>query len=203
VKGHRGYGIGKSRLGVRAVATAALLAMSYGSASAVDGVSDLFRSFFYGGSVPPSGPGLASEIACPAVTIAPGGAAINSYAGGRAGGPETLRSQISITDVARECIGRPDGPITVKVGVEGRALIGPGGSSGRFEAPVRFAIKQGEKVLVSTSRRASVALAPGQTQGTFIVVEETLVVPPGAGDFDIEVGLGGAGAAARPARRAR
>lgn len=190
-------------LGLCAAGIVVVLAMSAGAASAVDGVGDMFRSLFYGGSVPPSGPGLGGVIACPAVSIAPGGAAINSYAGGRPSGPESLRSQISITNVARECIGEPDGPITVKVGIEGRALIGPGGSAGRFEAPVRFVIKQGERVVASASRRASIALAPGETQGSFVVVENGLVVPAGTGDFDIEVGLGGSTAAERPARRTR
>jgi hypothetical protein len=164
---------------------------------------NLFEALLYGGSVPTSGQGLASDAPCPTVTVAPGGAAINSYGGGREGSPEALRSQVSIVNLARECVGRPDGSIVIKVGVEGRALIGPAGSAGRFEAPVRFAIKSGNEVLASSARRAAVALSPGQTQGTFLVVEEGLVVPPGAGAFDIEVALGGSGAAERPARRGR
>jgi hypothetical protein len=159
---------------------------------------------YYGGTtVPPSGPGLAAAVPCPAVTIAPGGAAINAYSGGAAGGPETLRSQLSITNVARECTGRADGSIAVKVGVEGRALVGVAGAAGRFDAPLRFAIKRRDQVLASATRRAAVALTAGETQGSFAVVEEGLVVPAGTDDFDIEVGLGGSGAAERPARRAR
>jgi hypothetical protein len=159
---------------------------------------------FYGGTtVPPTGAGLPATVPCPPVSVAPGGGAINSYAGGREGGPEALRSQISITNVARECTGRPDGSVVVKVGVEGRALIGPSGSGGRFDTPVRFAIKRGERVLASATRRAAVSLSSSEPQGTFLVIEEGLVVPANTDDFDIEVALGGLGAAQRPARGAR
>jgi hypothetical protein len=183
---------------------AAGLAMGACSPTTSEGVGgSMLRSIFYGGSVPPSGPGLGGEIECPPVTIMAGGAAINSYSGGRAGSPESLRSQLSIAEVARECFARADGSLGVKVGVEVRALVGPGGGAGRFEAPVRFVIKRGERVLASASRRGSVALSSGQMHGSITVVEEGLVIPAGTGDFDIEVCLGGSGTAEPSARRAR
>jgi hypothetical protein len=157
----------------------------------------------YGGpTVPPSAPDP-TEVDCPSVEIAPGGAALRTYTGGRTDSPEALRSQLSIVNVARECIGRPDGSILVKVGIEGRALIGPAGSGAQLEAPVRFVIKRGDTILANRARRAAVALRPGELQGSFTVVEDGLVVPPKTGDFDIEVALGGSAAAERPARRSR
>jgi hypothetical protein len=198
-------GFGKSGWRTFGVIAACLAVSACSSTSPEEGMgSSMLRALYYGGAARPSVPAAdPSDVACPAVSIAPGGAAINSYAGGRAGGPEALRNQLSIVNVARECRGRPDGSIVVKVGVEGRALIGPGGSAGRLEAPVRFAIKRDERVLVSTTRRANVALTAGEMQGSFLVVEESLVVPAGMTDFEIEVGLGGSGATERPARRAR
>src|SRR5215204_1719130 len=134
-----------TRSGLRAASVAAacltMAACSSTTSSGGGGGGSVFEAFLYGGSVPPSGPGLGSDAPCPAVGVAPGGAALNSYGGGREGSAEALRSQLSIVNLARECISRPDGSIVVKVGVEGRALIGPAGSAGRFEAPVRFAIK--------------------------------------------------------------
>jgi hypothetical protein len=192
--------------GARAAGVAAAcLLVSACSSTSSDGGSSAFRNLLlYGGfTVPPAAPGDLAEVNCPAVAVIPGGAALSFYAGGRTGSPEALRNQLSIADVARQCIRRPDGSVVVKVGVEGRALVGPAGSAGRFEAPVRFVIKRGEQVLASATRRATVALTPSETQGTFLVVEEGLVVPAGTGDFDIEVGLGGSAAAERPARRAR
>jgi hypothetical protein len=68
---------------------------------------------------------------------------------------------------------------------------------------VRFVIKQGDTVLANRARRAAIALSPGELQGSFTIVEDGLVVPPKTGEFDIEVGLGGSGAAERPARKPR
>ena len=198
--------MGKERSGFRAagLAAAAFLTLAPDPSSASgSGGSNFFRNLFtYGGpTVPPSAPEAAAEVDCPSVAIMPGGAALRSYAGGRTGSPEALRNQLSIVNVARECIGQPDGSVLVKVGVEGRALIGPAGSGGQLEAPVRFVIRRGDKVLANRARRATVALAQGEMQGSFVVVEDGLVVPPKTGDFDIEVGLGGSGAVERRARR--
>ena len=193
----------KGRSGLLTAGLTAGLSISACSSTSSDGGGSILRTIFYGGTTVPPSMTVSAQVDCPAVTIAPGGAALNSYAGGREGSPEALRSQLSIANLARECVGRPDGSILVKVGVEGRALVGPAGSGGRFEAPVRFAIKRGEQILASSTRRADVALSPGQAQGSFVVVEEGLIVPAGTGDFDIEVALSGAGAAERPARRAR
>ena len=88
---------------------------------------------------------------CPRVDVTEGGAALRTYAGGRTGSPEALRSQLTISNVARECIGRPDGTIVVKVGVEGRALIGPAGAPGRFDAPIHVVVKRGERVFANRS----------------------------------------------------
>jgi hypothetical protein len=68
---------------------------------------------------------------------------------------------------------------------------------------VHFVIRRGDQVLVNRARSATVTLAAGQTQGSFVIVEEGMVVPAGTGEFEIEVGLGGSGAAARPTRGAR
>jgi hypothetical protein len=49
-------------------------------------------------------------------------------------------------------------------------------------------------------------VAPGDIQGSFILVEDGMVVPPGiGGEFEIEVGLGAGptGGAAAPRKRSR
>lgn len=158
---------------------------------------------FGGTTVPPAAASVGLEAYCPPVGVIDGGAALQAYAG-RTGDPNSLRNQISLSNFARECMGRPDGSTIVKVGVEGRALLGPGAAGGgRFEAPVRVVIKRGDRVIATRFRRVPVTIASGETQGSFVVVEENLVVPADTGEFEIEVGLGGAGAAERPARRGR
>lgn len=165
------------------------------------GGSTLRNLLMFGGpTVPPAAASVGTETYCPPVGVIEGGAALQAYAG-RPGDPNALRNQISLSNFARECIGRPDGSTVVKVGVEGRALLGPSASAGgRFEAPVRVVIKSGDRVIANRFRRVPVAVPAGDTQGSFVVVEEDMVVPPGSGEFEIEVGLGGSD---RPAARRR
>jgi hypothetical protein len=175
------------------------------SSSSGQGVGTTIRNFLlYGGAtVPPPTAQEVEEVECPRVTVAEGGAALRSYVSGRVGAAEALRHQISIANVARECVGRPDGTILVKVGVEGRALVGPAGSPGRFDVPVRFVIRRGETVYADRTRRVAVAIAAGETHGTFVAVEEGMAVPANIGEYEIEVALGAGPASERPARRAR
>ncbi|QFU15805.1 hypothetical protein [Microvirga thermotolerans] len=156
---------------------------------------------FAGPSVPPPQKKVVEDVYCPPVDIMEGGSAIQAFAGGRVGEQSGLRSQIAISNLARECLGQPDGSTVVKVGVEGRALLGAGGTAGRYDVPVQIVVKRGSTVIANRSRRVSVAIPAGDTQGTFAIVEEGIVVPAAdATAFEIEVGLGGSGA---PARRKR
>lgn len=129
---------------------------------------------------------------CPSVLVGEGRAAIKNGS-----------NQISIANVARECIERQDGSVVVKIGVEGRALLGPGGRSGRFDVPVSFALVKGDTVLASRVKRTSVSIPADQAQASFTVVEGDMIVPKGTGEFDIVVGLGGGPTAAPAARRRR
>ena len=179
----------------------ALAGCSSTSSDTGEGTGSTFKNFLlYGGATVPAAQVIPPiEVAdCPPVTVRDGGAAI------RAGGGDTaaVRSQLSIANVARECIGREDGAIIVKVGVQVRALLGPGGSGGRFDAPVSFVLKRGDQVIASRSQRVPISIPAGQYEQSGIVVEDGMVVPPGTGEFDIEVALGSAGRAA-PSRRGR
>jgi hypothetical protein len=158
-----------------------------GPLAAQDSGSFLGNLFRFGGTtVPPAAPAPVIEVECPPVGVIDGGAAMRAVAG------DTVRSQISIGRLARECTGRPDGSIAVKVGVEGLVLLGTGGASGRYDTSVRFVVKRGDRVFMTKTRRVAGAIPAGDTQGTFTVVEDGLVVPPGVGEYEIDVGLGGA-----------
>jgi hypothetical protein len=143
----------------------------------------------------PDGPKAEAAAYCPRVDVPEGGAAIRAQAG------ESVRYQIALGELARECTPQADGSVLVKVGVEGRALLGAVGGGGRLDAPVRVQIKQGDTVLATRARRVAVALPSGSLQGTFAVVEEGLVVPPQyAESYEIEVALAGAPTAGRARR---
>lgn len=128
------------------------------------------------------------DVYCPPVMIFEGGSAI------RTGDPSSPRSQIAISNLARECVGQPDGSTLVKVGVEARALLSSGGASGRYNIPVQIVVKDGSTVIASRSRAAVAGIPAGGTQATVSVVEDNIVVPAArANSFEIEVGLGGRG----------
>jgi hypothetical protein len=128
---------------------------------------------------------------CPPIGVAEGGAVIQ--VGGRSGEASSVRSQVTLGQLARECLGQADGSTLVKVGVQGRALLGAGGGAGRYDVPLRVVVRQGDRVFANRVRRMTIQIPPGDTQGSVTIVEDRIVVPAAAADdFRIEVGLGGA-----------
>ena len=154
-----------------------------------------------GGAVVQPGPSGVVAVApedayCPAIGVVDGGSALRSGEG------SALRSQVTLGQLARECVGQSDGSTLVKVGVQGRALLGAGGSAGRFDVPVRVVVRQGDRIIANRVRRTAVQIPAGDTQGSFAVVEDGIVVPASAAqDFEIEVGIGGGSDAGARRRR--
>uniref|UniRef100_A0A9E7ZX35 Lipoprotein n=1 Tax=Bosea sp. NBC_00436 TaxID=2969620 RepID=A0A9E7ZX35_9HYPH len=139
------------------------------------------------------------QLVCPEVIISDGGAAIRAQSGQDSSG---LRYQVSITNVARECTGTGKGTFRLKVGVEGRVLLGMAGSSGTYGATLTTTVMRGTTVLAKRSAHVGATVPSGQGGADFTYVEDGIMVPAGSGDVDIFVSLGGGGAAA-PARKRR
>lgn len=159
--------------------------------------SSTFGEFFRNSSSTqplPQAPPSDGDIECPQVEILDGGAAIRVEGGG------SVRHQLSLGQTARECrlVGNQ---ISVKVGVEGRALLGPSGSPGTFAAPVRFVIKRGDKVMVSRLQRTSVTIPAGDTSAGFIMIEDNLLVPKDGEEMTIIIGFDPNGRAEAPRKR--
>lgn len=140
----------------------------------------------------------ADPLVCPQVIVADGGAAVRAQAGQDSGG---LRYQVSINDVARECTPTGNGGFRLKVGVEGRVLLGPAGSAGSYGATLTTTVMRGTSVVARRSARVGGTVSSAQGGASFTHVEDGIVVPPGGGDVEIIVGLGGGGPA--PARHRR
>ncbi|NEU12238.1 hypothetical protein G3T14_08840 [Methylobacterium sp. BTF04] len=182
----------------RVMGVALVVVLAASGARAEDG--NFFTNMLkYGGpTVPPSQPADLEPPYCPTVAVPEGGASIQTGAG------TSLRYQIALGRLARECVRLQDGTISVKVGVEGHVLLGPAGTPGRFEAPVTITLKYGGKVLTTRTRRIPTMVPAGQAQGLFSLIEDNLIVPPAmVGDYDIEVRVGGAAAAPRAPRKTR
>jgi hypothetical protein len=67
---------------------------------------------------------------------------------------------------------------------------------------VTFVIKRGDSILATRTQRVSIAVPAGDTQASFVTVQDGLVVPPKSGEYEIDVGLV-AGAGAKPERAAK
>jgi hypothetical protein len=158
------------------------------------GPTNAFGNFLaFGTTAPPPPPDRSKEVVkldCPEVEVLGGAAAM------RVGGQEnaSVRYQYSMGDVARECQVE-NGQINIKVGVEGRVLLGPAGGPGSFQVPVRIAIRReaDQKPAMSKVYRIDAAIAPGESQTTFNMVSDTFQVPylrPRADDdYTIVVGF--------------
>lgn len=133
--------------------------------------------------------GGAAEIDCPPVEIRQGTSTLSAAAGAEPTATN-LRYQVSIGQTARECavLGAT---FTVKVGVQGRVALGPAGSPGSIEIPLRVAlVREGiePKTVWTKLYRVPVTIQPGQTNIPFLHVEEDLTVPvPSGADLDAYV----------------
>ena len=75
-----------------------------------------------------------------------------------------LRYQVSVTQTAREC-SRVAGELIMRVGVQGRIVLGPAGTSGTLELPLRYAVvEEGPepKTVYTKLYRVPVSIAEGQ-----------------------------------------
>src|SRR5690606_25641951 len=75
-----------------------------------------------------------------------------------------LRYQISVGEMARECA-NVAGNLNIKVGMQGRIVLGPAGTPGTIEVPVRYAlVEEGPqpKTVYSKLYRVPVTISEGQ-----------------------------------------
>ena len=150
--------------------------------------------------------GLQASASCPEVVVLEGTAAQRVFAGAESS--ENLRYQFSIGDVARECYVQGN-QLTIKVGIEGRVLLGPAGSPGNFTVPIRIAVlsEKTQEPVTSKIYRIPATIAPGQSATNFSFLVDPLVVPNVSDhsddDYNIKLGIdaGGAGVAEKMSRR--
>lgn len=185
-------------------AMAALLAGcgSSGSGSGSGGFQTLSNVVMFQSTQAPRPDQLPNDeeapFVCPEVIIEEGGAAIRAQAGGDSSG---LRSQVSILNVARECTPTGDGGFRLKVGVEGRVLLGPAGGAGSYGATLTTRVMRGTSQVARRVSRVGGTIPSGQGGTDFSHVEEGIVVPAGRSDVEIIVSLSPGGAAPARGRR--
>ena len=90
-----------------------------------------------------------------------------------------LRYQLTFTQTARQCA-LAGSTVRMRVGVEGRVIVGPAGAPSQVDVPVRYAVvREGiePKTIVTKFRRFPVLIPPGATNVPFTDIEEDLSFP--------------------------
>jgi hypothetical protein len=122
------------------------------------------------------------DVQCPEITVR-NGASTLSIAGKAAGNTDPaaleLRYQGSIVRTARECHVRA-GTMTMKVGIEGRIVLGPAGGPGQLEVPLRLAVVQEgpePKTVLSKLVRIPVTIGADINRVAFTHIDPEIVFP--------------------------
>lgn len=142
----------------------------------------------------PAAPGTeVRHISCPEVVVLEGTAASQAYAGSPPSNAN-LRYQYALTDTARECKVE-DNQLVLKIGVAGKVLLGPAGTPGSFNVPVRMAVlhETDNSPVTSKLYHAPVTIGPSESEASFTIVSDPLEVPfiqeHAEQDYTIKVGI--------------
>ena len=152
-----------------------------------------------------------AKVECPTIEVQDGTSSVRVFSGGDQSNDQ-VRYGFSLGETARECSKAGDN-LLLKVGVEGRVLLGPAGAPGAFTIPIRIAVRNDatQKVVSSQLNRVGASIPAGGTETAFSYVSEPFTVPfvphPDE-DYVILVGFdpsgkGGPVAGARSAPRKR
>ena len=114
---------------------------------------------------------------CPPVDIRTGASTLAIATEGATA--NDLRYQLSFNQMARQC-SLAAGTIHMRVGVQGRVIVGPAGAPAQAEVPLRYAVvREGvdPKTIVTKFRRFPVPIPSGNTNVEFTDIEEDLSFP--------------------------
>jgi hypothetical protein len=143
---------------------------------------------------------------CPPIDVRPGASSL-AFSTQGVEGAMGLRYQATIGQTARECH-KIGGNLNMKVGVQGRIILGPAGGPGTIEVPLRLALVQegpSPKTHWTKLYRIPVTIGEGMPNVAFTHVEEDLTVPMPAGNaiesYVVYVGFDALSAKEQPSKR--
>jgi hypothetical protein len=150
----------------------------------------------------------AQGTSCPEFLIANMSPELRVPAGADAG---SVRYQIKVSQMARQCAVQGD-TLSIKIGVEGAAVLGPAGQPGSYYGTLKVAVQRAkdDTVLGSNTYRVGGTIAAGETRAPFRLVADPISVPNDAhaGDeYVVVVAMQGGGdaeaAASKPKGKRR
>jgi len=142
-------------------------------------VSSFFSGATPGVSQPASRAASAPDVECPGVDIRAGASTLNIAVRPEQATAGDLRYQLSFGQTARECRVQ-DGTMYIKVGVQGRVILGPFGRPGSVDVPLRYAVvREGPepRTIITKFKRVGATIAADQSHVQFVDIEEGLAFP--------------------------
>jgi hypothetical protein len=135
---------------------------------------------------------LPPDFECPSVQVRTGAATLTSSSNPAEPTALNMKYQVTIGTTARECRMGPNNMVQVKVGMQGRVILGPeGGNPGTINVPLRFAVVRetiDTKVIATQLDRVTVMMTPNDSNVLFSHVSEGMAFPmPRGGDVDYYV----------------
>jgi hypothetical protein len=127
----------------------------------------------------PSQTQASADFDCPTVDYRQGAATLSVNDPKADNAALSLRYQASFVKTARECDVRGD-MVTIRVGVQGRVVVGPAGGPGTVTVPLRYAlVREGlePKTIWTKLFAVPVAVSMSQLNVPFTHVEEEMTVP--------------------------
>ncbi|SRR5579871_1942789 len=127
----------------------------------------------------PAGGSAAADIDCPSVEYRQGAATYAVNAPGAESSALSLRYQASFTQTARECV-LSGNNLTIKVGVQGRVVVGPAGAPSSITIPLRYAlVREGiePKTLWTKLFMVPVTIPQNQLNLPWLHIQEEMTVP--------------------------
>jgi hypothetical protein len=149
----------------------------FGSSKSVDKSADTIAT-----DVPGSANIGDDNVECPGVSVRNGASTLTisgKAANNTDSGALDLRYQGSIVRTARECHVQA-GTMTMKVGIEGRIVLGPAGGPGQLEVPLRLAVvEEGPepKTVLSKLSRIPVTIGPDMERVPFTHIDSDIAFP--------------------------
>lgn len=148
-------------------------------------IGDRFSQLFGSNSQQPGETPPAAQdgdLTCPSVSIRPGASTYAVAAPGKQASGNDLRYQATITRTARDC-NLNAGQIAVRIGIQGRIIVGPAGAPASVDVPLRVAVVQegvSPKTIATKVFQTTVQIG-GETSVPFSLVGEDLVYPAPTG----------------------
>jgi hypothetical protein len=171
-------------------------------------LKDKIANFFSGATQKGAQPvpnGQQADVDCPYIDIRQGASTLTIPPPPPDGSGEAmaLKYQGTFVRAARDCA-IVNGQMVMRIGVQGRIIVGPAGGPGQVDVPLRFAVvsdpTKGSSTVTTRLVRIPVTIGPGDGNATFTHIEEGLsfpLPPSGLANYVVYIGFDPIGAAAQ------